>query len=323
MFLSFEEASRLIDEGRILHIAGDESLLSRLPKGNWIGGTTPYFITNDGGIMTKEKLFVNEMPLIDDFMITVYDVDSVLKVGEDAFPNGATFLLMPFGSEIAAHYSKESPNHDSLLMTPIVGWISGFDLDSGGEAKVFDGTIGRAFTNKAVALHIALPPDNAVLLNIINIFESDSAKPELRFPADGSSIRECTVDGKQALFADYIKESAADTQMPLIADYNGVMVNVSIKSIDEESKTVYLYAPVFAEQKYRFASPVADYEQSFKQRLTAFEQSKPLFSCNCILNYLYGGLEGKATPPFEGPVTFGEIAYQLLNQTLVYLELIK
>jgi hypothetical protein len=39
------------------------------------------------------------------------------------------------------------------------------------------------------------------------------------------------------------------------------------------------------------------------------------------LNYLYSGLEGRNTAPFVGPITFGEIAYQLLNQTLVYLQM--
>lgn len=48
----------------------------------------------------------------------------------------------------------------------------------------------------------------------------------------------------------------------------------------------------------------------------------PLFSCNCILNNLYGKLEGNVTPPFAGLVTFGEVAYHLLNQTLVYAEII-
>lgn len=43
------------------------------------------------------------------------------------------------------------------------------------------------------------------------------------------------------------------------------------------------------------------------------------FACNCILNYLYSELEGKKVPTMLGPMTFGEIAYQLLNQTLVYL----
>jgi hypothetical protein len=44
------------------------------------------------------------------------------------------------------------------------------------------------------------------------------------------------------------------------------------------------------------------------------------FSCNCILNYLYGELEGKRTGALKGPMTFGEVAYQLLNQTMVYLK---
>jgi hypothetical protein len=34
---------------------------------------------------------------------------------------------------------------------------------------------------------------------------------------------------------------------------------------------------------------------------------------------VFGKLEGKQTSPFVGPITFGEIAHQLVNQTLVYL----
>ena len=45
------------------------------------------------------------------------------------------------------------------------------------------------------------------------------------------------------------------------------------------------------------------------------------FSCNCILNFLFGGLEGQKIGELYGPVTFGEIGYQLLNQTLVVLRI--
>ena len=38
-----------------------------------------------------------------------------------------------------------------------------------------------------------------------------------------------------------------------------------------------------------------------------------------MLNYLYAELEGKKTGSIVGPITFGEIAYVLLNQTLVHL----
>jgi hypothetical protein len=44
-----------------------------------------------------------------------------------------------------------------------------------------------------------------------------------------------------------------------------------------------------------------------------------VFSCNCILNYLYAELEGKRTGAITGPITYGEIANLLLSQTLVRL----
>ncbi|WP_439895878.1 DUF6976 family protein [Alloyangia pacifica] len=44
-------------------------------------------------------------------------------------------------------------------------------------------------------------------------------------------------------------------------------------------------------------------------------------SCNCILNFPYDPLETKRTGDFTDPVTFGEIAYILLNQTMVRLQL--
>lgn len=49
--------------------------------------------------------------------------------------------------------------------------------------------------------------------------------------------------------------------------------------------------------------------------------SAPVFACNCILNFLYSELEGKSTGAITGPITFGEIADQLMNQTLVYVQL--
>jgi len=49
----------------------------------------------------------------------------------------------------------------------------------------------------------------------------------------------------------------------------------------------------------------------------------PVFTCNCILNYIYGELEGRQLPGPRGPMTFGEVAYQVLNQTMAYLQFVK
>ena len=41
MFVDLNQAIDLINQGKILHIAADESLLDKLPEGKWIAGTTP------------------------------------------------------------------------------------------------------------------------------------------------------------------------------------------------------------------------------------------------------------------------------------------
>lgn len=263
-------------------------------------------------------MFVNEINCAVDYKIAVYDKDNIFDITNDAYPNGLTFLIIPFASDIAVRYSKESPNVDDLIMYPTVGWISGYDLSTDSFAKVYDGSTGESYGDKAVALHICLSDNKIATLGIVNIFNVDENETKIEFPDDTLTVTKCLVDGKEMYLSDYISENGIDTQLPLVTDYNGALFNVSIKSISKENKTVDLYAPVFAGKEYRFASPVEDYAAAFAEHLQGFEDVIPLFSCNCILNYLYGKLEGKSTPPFTGPVTFGEIAYQLLNQTLVY-----
>lgn len=322
MFITLEEAKKLIEEGKVLHIAADEGLLEQLPRGNWIAGTTPYFITEQGGITCKDKLFVNEIAAAVEHKTAVYDASNIFNICQDAYTNGMTILVLPFASEVAVHYAKEAPNVDDLLMNPTVGWISGFDLSTEGSAKVYDGVTGTAYSDKAVALHINLPEDKLAVINIVNIFNMDENDAKIEFIEDALSVKTCLVNGRQVVMADYLAENNINTQLPLVADYNSVFVNVSIKDVSEKNKTVDFYAPVFAGKEYRFATPVHDYAASFAEHLQGLADAQPVFSCNCILNYLYGELEGKATPPFAGPVTFGEVAYQLLNQTLVYVEII-
>ncbi len=322
MFVDLNQAIDLINQGKILHIAADESLLDKLPKGKWIAGTTPYFITEQGGITSKDKLFVNELSCAEDYKIMVYDKSDILDLPKDAFSNGMTILVIPFASEVAVYYAKEAPYSSNLLMNPTIGWISGYDLSTDSCAKVYDGSTGQSYSNKAVALHICLPKNQMASIGIVNIFSIDENDTIIEFPEDALSVKKCLVNGKEVLLADYIAENNIDTRLPLVADYNSVLVNVSIKSVSKENHTVDFYAPVFSGKEYRFARPVSDYVESFNNNLHNFQDVKPVFSCNFILNYLYGELDGMATPPFAGPVTFGEFAYQLLNQTLVYAEII-
>ena len=320
MFVTLEQAVSLINEGKILHIAADESLLSQLPKGNWIGGTTPYFIAEEGGTYTKEKLFINEIDFAEEIKIAVYGKYNVFQIVEECYDNGLNLIILPFGSDVITKYAKEAPDVEELLMHPTVGWVSGFDLTAGSEAKVYDGSTGKSYEDKAVVMYIRLPKDKSAMINIVNIFEDDKTDPAITFPDNELSVTGCKVNDQDVDFSEYIKRKGIDTLMPLVADYNGVFINTSIKGV--ENGRVDLYAPVFKGVEYRFSTRVSDYAEEFEKRINEAGARNPVFSCNCILNYIYGNLEGHKTPPYAGPVSFGEVAYQLLNQTLVYCEIL-
>ena len=92
------------------------------------------------------------------------------------------------------------------------------------------------------------------------------------------------------------------------------------RTVDPKAGKVSLYAPVFKDRTYRVAKPVPDYVQAFKAATSSMSRDVP-FAYNCVLNYLYGKLEGTQAG-LPGPFTFGEIAYQLLNQTMVYCDVV-
>ena len=111
-----------------------------------------------------------------------------------------------------------------------------------------------------------------------------------------------------------------DGTLPLIGDFTRASVNAAVHTIDRASGRVSFYAPVFPDIDYYLAKPVGDYEARFAQAVARFADQPVMFSCNCILNYLYGGFENRRTSSLAGPVTFGEIAYLVHNQTMVVLK---
>jgi len=322
MLMSVEQAASLIQSGKALSIAGDKQLLAALPKGQWIGGTIPYFVDESGGVHTRDRLFVTEVPTFAEAVrIQTYAVDALPDIASDAPDNGYTLLILPAASEVHLRYAHDAPGYPGLFMKHIVGWIAGVDLAEIGadKALVFDGRTGTSHAAHAIAMHVSLPANRYAQIGIVNCFQQ-GAGDAISFPEDGFVVDACEVNGVPRRFADYLAEIKADTRLPLVADYNGVAVNVSIQSVAEDHSKVDLYAPVFQNVVYKFAEPIGDYVNAFAAQVSD-AQSANGFSCNCILNYLYGGLEGRRVGGFTGPVTFGEIAYQLLNQTLVYLQI--
>lgn len=315
------EVSRMIGEGRVLLLAGDEKLLSRLPAGKWVGGTSVNFVAQDGGTTDRDRIFVTDITAhAGKATIRKYDIDGIGDIGADYSDNGFTVVIVPGLSKIHAAFAKDVQSYKDVFNSPLIGWISGVHLSEIGKRTpaCFAGN-GVPLTNDAVAMHVTLPEGQAAQVDIINLFKQGSGD-SIVFDQEGfTSNGGCRINGKVASLASYISERGVDTKLPLVADYNGAMINVSIQSVDTKSDKVEFYAPVFRGVEYKFADPVADYAATFARNLGGQKAGEVAFSCNCILNFAYAELEGKKTGSFVGPVTFGEIAYMLLNQTLVYL----
>ena len=322
--MDLETVKAKIQAGDYLAIAADEAVLTELPAGNWIGGTIPYFMGEEGGKVSRDQIFVHSIVGIQSNnppRITIYDNNSISRIAKDAPAHGFTLLVMPASSDVHLNYAQNAPEFPNMFFTPIVGWISGFHLDDDAKAKVGFGPGGSMLMDQqAVAMHVPLPDTQMANVNIINLFEEGTG-PAIEFPTTGFTAGTCSVDGNATNFAQYVQEQNIDTRLPLVADYSGIKVNVSIQNVDADSGRVDLYAPVFEGVKYHFAKPVANYMNDFAEELKRNDTNNIAFSCNCILNFLYSELEGKKTGHITGPITFGEIAYQLLNQTLVYMTL--
>lgn len=314
-----------IEAGEFLIIAADESLLSQLPSGNWIGGTIPYFMGEQGGLVSKEHIFVNAIEgLSGDTQprITPYDNKSIARIAQDAPDNGFTVAIIPAGTDVHTEYAQNAPSYQNMFFSPLIGWIAGVHLDEvdSSKAKTIFGPGAMAMDDKAVAMHVPLPQGQMANIHIVNLFEQGKG-PKIKFPETGFNVGTCVIDGKESNLAEFIASNNIDTRLPLVADYNGINVNVSIQSINGDQIT--MYAPVFGEVEYQFATPVPDYVSSFNQAMQGENVDQSEFGVNCILNFLYSELEGKQTGKLTGPITFGEIAYQLLNQTLVYMTIDK
>lgn len=316
-----EEVSAMIFAGDILLLAAEESLLARLPMGNWLGGTIPYFMSAErGGTEDHDHILVTRFPdgaAVHD--LRLFNAEALPGFAVDGPANGFTIVLLPAFSPVHALYAENVSQWPEAFARPVAGWVAGVALDTIGEAspKVFDGRSGTASGEHAGILHISLPETQYANIDIINLFEQGDGDT-IRFPKSGFTVKDAEINGQTRNLAAYIADRGIDSRLPLVANYSGAMINVSLERVDRINEVVHLYAPVVAGIDYRFANPVDDYTAEFSRR-TSTLSAEPIFACNCILNYLYAKLEGQRTAHIVGPMTFGEIAYVLLNQTMVYL----
>lgn len=320
-----DQVKSMITEGKKLILAGDESVLMQLPEGHWIGGTIPYFISDQGGLMTRDKIHVTELPsYARQVTVRTYAPETVSAVYAGIQKNGLSIIIIPASGNAHLNFAMKAPLHKDFASGPLFGWIAGVHVDDIGKkkAKVIFGEKLKVMEDGAVAMHMVLPDGLYADLNIINIFKQGTGDV-ITFPEDGFNVQDAIINGKKQNFAEYVSRQKLDTKLPLVADYSGAMINVSFQGVDDAAGRVNFYAPVFKGIKYKHAAPVVNYVKEFTSSIPEAGTGEIFFSCNCILNYLYSELEGKRTGNITGPTTFGEIAYQLLNQTMAYVSIEK
>ena len=239
----------------------------------------------NGGKCSKDKVFVNNLENIVSFKIKTYTESDIKNITSDTFENGFSVLIIPATSKVHIEYAQNAPNYKNIFLYPIIGWIAGVHLKDIGNIspKVINGETLEMMDQKGVAIHIELPQDKVASIGIINLFEQGNTDI-ISFESEGFEVTDCIINGKVKNFYDYIINSNIDIKLPLVSDYNGINVNVSIQSLNEKTKSVSLYAPVFKKIEYRMArNNINNYVEKFMNQIKS-ANIKPVFSYNCILN---------------------------------------
>jgi hypothetical protein len=321
--ITVEQAKDLIATRHYFSFAGSESQLDQLPAGNWIGGTIPYFMTDVGGIVSEDKIFVTSLSDLGIVSLASFAANELGGICANAPDNGFSLTIIPAGSKSHQSFAADAANFEGAFVRPTIGWISGVHLSQLGQVtpKVYDGGGPWKYEDKAVVAYVSLPEDKLASVEIVNLFEPDDGDV-LRFPETSFEVGDCEVNGEKINFAEYVRHrDLSHGRLPLVGDFAGAHLNVSVQQVGPAGGKTQLFAPVFLGVDYRFAKPVTDYAAAFRAKLAGQQTEGQAMSCNCILNFVFGELEGKAIGGLEGPVTFGEIAYQLLNQTMVVLRI--
>lgn len=316
---TLEEATQLINKNRTLVIAGDESLLSKLPEGNWIGGTNPYLLGENGGQYTTEKLYIKDFTdICSESKTKFYSISEIDKITVDGYENGIIFVIVPGFSQVHYEFSIKAPNLKNQFINPLIGWVSGskFEEIAPGIASCF--IASECSKDKIAVMFMKLPDNKIGRIEIINVYKQGNGDI-YTFPEDGFLNTDFFVNGQINNLYEYYEKNNIDWFLPLVANYAGASINIGLIK-DDVNKRALFAAPVFKNVIYKIAqSKIEDYNTEFFRQLEKDKNCKIEYSYSCLYNYFNFNLEGKTIDGFTGTFTFGEFAYQLLNISFVYL----
>ena len=309
-----EEVSAMILAGKKLLLAGSEKLLSQLPKGDWIGGSTPLFILHAGQRSTSyDKIFVNQLPdFVTETVIQEYDETNVQDIFMDSPENGFTVLIVPYDTPVSIEYTLNATNYEKFAVKPVCGWVSGQPLEVLHKERAYtaSGSGSGIYTDRAVAMHISLPDTKYAEIHIYSPYKQGNGDT-ITFDSDEVVVKDAFINGVKRNFAEYLREINHNMLIPIVADYCGALICVVSCGITEDE--VQMSSPVFKSIEYRLAAIDNNIVEP------SMADDRIVFSVTCVGFFGQPDICSKFMKKMNGPVVYGEIAYQVLGQTTVYV----
>jgi hypothetical protein len=318
-----EQVVEFIRQGRIMHLCGNEQLLKDLPKGNWVAGTSPYFM-DEVGKVCDSKIYVDDFSFIaEECEVITLDETNIAEIAKrNKYDNGFIFIILPIDSKVYFTFANSSLEYESIYDNPVVGYVSSVHVEDYGklQPKVAAGCSGGTlYDNKAAVMYVKVSDRLRVRTEIINLDTIDDTTPSLKFPKSGFVQSDCLIDGKPGNIASYLEavKGRIGHYPQLITSQNGALVNRDIKSVNVETGEAEFFSPAYDSDVYYLVKTNNDYFATFNRRLG---RKTDVIAClSCTSYFLEGDFEYRHID-FNGVYTFGEIAYQLLNKTIVTLE---
>lgn len=320
---SVAEVGSLIKAGHILILAGAEDDLAKLPPGNWIGGTAAGFLIRDGLAETAGQLIYADLsPIATRTVLRVVSARQLRNLSQFYPENGFAMIIMPGQSDLLRAIATRMPDWPSLYNTPLVGWVSGVPLSEIGrrQPSIFCGT-GKPRHDRAAIMYVSLPENMFAELNVVNPFSVASCTA-IRFFEKGYDIRDlCQLNGQRVRLNQLISTGKIDPTLPLLADKDGALLNNSIIAHDPEAGRVTFLNPVDPALTYRFAELPVSFSDSFAKASEGINPATATLSSICVAGLRHFDETMRHRLPAIAPVTFGQIGYTLLTQTIACLNL--
>lgn len=317
-----EEVVEFIKQGRVMHLCANEKMLEGLPQGNWIAGNTPYFMDTVGKICNN-KIYVEDFSLIaEEVKIQTYTENDIQDIARNnTFSNGFIFVILPLESAVYYAFSNHSLEFENIYDNPVVGYVSSCLFEDYGKArpKVATGTDARLTSDKAAVMYVKVNDRLRVRAEIMNLDTIDYDTPAIKFPVTSFNQSTCTIGGQPGNIAEYLEavKNKIGHYPQLITSQNGALVNRDIKCVDINKGTASFFSPAYANDEYYIVKPNKNYIRAFNDNLSKKTDVIACFSCTSY--FLLGDFEYQHID-YNGVYTFGEIGYQLLNKTIVTLE---